>query len=233
MTRRAHAGAFSGPDLTPPPEKEYNDRTLGLGVPEQSVGIRVTIAPSQEGPVTALTAPRSAELEVDAAFLLFKEGVALPWSAEQALFDLLLLYEVLPSKLIEGRRMVRRDDVQDFLARHPTGTRRDTAVEEEALSLRTAFAEYSRRDPCPVTLALFRDLVRAGVIVGVYSSEAPRAPLVGVRPQTVVEFLATRHRMAERDARQAEEQKRIDELSEKISKLIDLKRSEHNARYER
>lgn len=129
--------------------------------------------------------------------------------------------------------MVRGADVQDFLARHPTGARRDSAVDGDVLSMRAAFAEYSRRDPRPVTLAAFRGLVRAGVLVGVYSSEAPRAPLVGVRPQAVVEFLATRHRMAEWEARQAEEQARIDELSEKLSELVRLKWSEHNARHER
>lgn len=168
------------------------------------------------------------ELDVEAAFRYFEENTTPPWCVSRSVFDLSLIYELLPSTKIGERRRVSRAAIDDFLARHPSGVRRDDASSEhdDLLSMREAFAEYVEVDPHPVSLATFRELVRAGVILAVYTSNAPQAPLLGVRRHEVMAFLAARQRMAERD----EEQSRVNDISDRMSELLRQRTEGRHAR---
>lgn len=168
------------------------------------------------------------ELDLESAFHYFEENATPSWSSSRSTFDLCLLYELLPSTKEGGVRRVRRSAIDSFLAQHPTGVRREDASSkhDDLLSLRDAFAEYAEIDPQPVSLATFRDLIKAGVIVAVYTSAAPQAPLLGVRRVEVMAFLAARHRMAEHER----EQSRVDEISERMSALLQEKTGGRHAR---
>jgi hypothetical protein len=172
--------------------------------------------------------PRHAdELDVDAAFLYFEEGTSPPWSVPRSIFDLYLLYETLPSRKLEGRRYLRRPHLDAFLVRHPSGLFRALDEDDSALlSMRDAFCEYSQIDPQPVQFSAFRELVHAGILQAVYTSDAPGAPLVGIRRMALMAFLAARQRMAERrveEARQEEEREGAKKISKMMTELLDAR----------
>jgi hypothetical protein len=174
---------------------------------------------------------RRDELEIDDAFRYFEDRTSPPWAVSRETFDLYLLYEILPSRREGQRRVVPRSELDAFLVRYPSGVRRDPDILEDGplLPLRAAYAKYSEIDPQPVSFATFRELVDAGIVRAAYTSDAPRAPLAGVRAMAVMIFLASRQRMAERleeEKRSAESQARIDQLSEKMSEMWQAKLKE-------
>lgn len=156
------------------------------------------------------------ELCLGDAFNYLKARLA-PAEMPRRSFDLYVLHGVVPSRTVEGVEVATRADLDEFAKHHPSGSLRAVQDDEsDVVSMRDAFKLYSEKDPRPLSFAAFRELAHVGVVRAVFTSPLQDAPIVGVHQNSVFEFLARRHRQAER----AEEREKAVALAHKMEMLL-------------